>query len=171
MEDVGCPVDDMEKVDVFTFLGSKSERMEPWEGEQGDRVGIHGRVEDADGTRARDSVETPTRSGLTQAESRRHRPAHPRTIDVQIGWGSVSGGRNEPTRPSSSHTVNLSPQRGDVNKAAAMVNHRYPIKDQNRHLPHDQSHNHNLRWRRWRVMQRRSASASFPHSTSCPLSH
>ncbi len=35
VEDVACPVDDMEKMDVFTFLCSESERMELWGGEQG----------------------------------------------------------------------------------------------------------------------------------------
>ncbi len=44
VEDVGCPVDDMGKVDVFTFLGSESERTVLWEGKQGDRVGISGRA-------------------------------------------------------------------------------------------------------------------------------
>ncbi len=48
VEDVACPADDMEKMDVFTFLRSESERVELWEGEQG---GINGRVEDADGAR------------------------------------------------------------------------------------------------------------------------
>ncbi len=32
VEDVACAVDDMEKMDVFTFLCLESERMELWEG-------------------------------------------------------------------------------------------------------------------------------------------
>ncbi len=35
VEDVASPVDDIDKVDVFTFLCSESERMELWEREQG----------------------------------------------------------------------------------------------------------------------------------------
>ncbi len=31
MEDVACIVDDMKKMDVFTFSCSKSDRMELWE--------------------------------------------------------------------------------------------------------------------------------------------
>ncbi len=38
VEDVACPVDVMDKMDVFTFLCSESERMELWEREQGYRV-------------------------------------------------------------------------------------------------------------------------------------
>jgi hypothetical protein len=38
-------------MDVFTFLRSESEGMELGEGEQGFRVQIDGRVEDADGAR------------------------------------------------------------------------------------------------------------------------
>ncbi len=45
VEDVGCPVDDMKKMEVFTFLYSESERMELWEREEKHRVGIDGRVE------------------------------------------------------------------------------------------------------------------------------
>jgi len=37
VEDVRCAIDDMEKMDVCTFLCSKSERKELWEGEQGTR--------------------------------------------------------------------------------------------------------------------------------------
>ncbi len=35
-------------MDVFTFLCSEPEMMVLWEGEQGCRVGIDGRAEDAD---------------------------------------------------------------------------------------------------------------------------
>ena len=51
VEDVACLIDDMDKMDVFTCLGSESKRMELWEGEQGHSVGADGRVEDADGAR------------------------------------------------------------------------------------------------------------------------
>jgi len=45
VEDIGCPVDDMKKVEVFTFFCSESERMELWEREEKHRVRIDGRVE------------------------------------------------------------------------------------------------------------------------------
>ncbi len=48
VEDDGCAVDDMDKMDVFALLCSESEGMELWEGEKGYKVGIDGRVEDAD---------------------------------------------------------------------------------------------------------------------------
>jgi hypothetical protein len=51
VEDVACPVEDMMKMEVFTFLRSESEGKELREGEQGIRVQKDGRVEDADSTR------------------------------------------------------------------------------------------------------------------------
>jgi hypothetical protein len=54
VEDVAWAVDDMKKIrkytcSVFTFLGSESDGMEVEEGEQGFRVQIDGKAEDAAG--------------------------------------------------------------------------------------------------------------------------
>ncbi len=42
LEDVACADDDMKKMDVFTFWGSKWEKIEWGKEEQGFRVGVDG---------------------------------------------------------------------------------------------------------------------------------
>ena len=45
MEDVACPAEGMETMDIFTFLCSESKEMELGERKQGFRVQNDGRVE------------------------------------------------------------------------------------------------------------------------------
>jgi len=44
VEDVACPVDVMDKMDVFTFLCSELERMKLWERKQGHRASFRVQV-------------------------------------------------------------------------------------------------------------------------------